>query len=277
MFDNSQKEKITELKKFISQYNISDEDLIVMSENVNKMDEASFFGKEKFKKTLRDCKKKYSIAFLDWGGFIICFRNISQITNENLDSFHSFMSESQKEDNVTEKVFGITEDEWKESEKYYEELAPEMIKLANKKFKSKVEALTFAKINYEEVVDVSSEYISMPNRYNDNSQFENWTDYAPTVFEQIENDVHTDILFCLIVLRLTDKKGYLVDNIIEELESMLSSFMTSDEGIKELKKYKKKSDQALDKLKKAKEKLDLELITQGEYDKIKEDLKQYIS
>jgi small nuclear ribonucleoprotein (snRNP)-like protein len=98
MFDNSQKEKITELKKFISQYNISDEDLIIMSENVNKMDEAGFFGKEKFKKTLRDCKNKYSIAFLDWGGFIICFRNISQITNENLDSFHSFMSESQKED-----------------------------------------------------------------------------------------------------------------------------------------------------------------------------------
>lgn len=44
---------------------------------------------------------------------------------------------------------------------------------------------------------------------------------------------------------------------------MLSSFLTSDEAIQELKK--------------AKEKLDLELITQEEYDKIKEELKQYIS
>jgi len=35
------------------------------------------------------------------------------------------------------------------------------------------------------------------------------------------------------------------------------------------------SDEALDKLKKPKEKLDLELITQEEYDKIKAELKRY--
>ena len=37
------------------------------------------------------------------------------------------------------------------------------------------------------------------------------------------------------------------------------------------------SDEALSKLKKSKEKLDLELITQKDYDKIKEELKKYIS
>ena len=44
---------------------------------------------------------------------------------------------------------------------------------------------------------------------------------------------------------------------------MLSGFITSDEAIQELKKFK--------------EKLDLELISQEEYDKKKEELKQYIS
>ena len=37
------------------------------------------------------------------------------------------------------------------------------------------------------------------------------------------------------------------------------------------------NDEALNQLRKAKEKLDLELITQEEYDKKKEELKQYIS
>ena len=45
----------------------------------------------------------------------------------------------------------------------------------------------------------------------------------------------------------------------------------------EVEKPAMTNDEALDKLKKAKEKLDLELITQEEYDKKKEELKQYIS
>jgi hypothetical protein len=44
----------------------------------------------------------------------------------------------------------------------------------------------------------------------------------------------------------------------------------------EIKGYGKTSDEALIELKKAKDKLDLELITQEEFDKIKEDLKKYI-
>tara|TARA_B100000035_G_scaffold250355_1_gene219325 strand:+ start:252 stop:875 length:624 start_codon:yes stop_codon:yes gene_type:complete len=47
--------------------------------------------------------------------------------------------------------------------------------------------------------------------------------------------------------------------------------------IEEVDKPAMTNDEALDKLKKAKEKLDLELITQEEYDKTKEELKQYIS
>lgn len=44
----------------------------------------------------------------------------------------------------------------------------------------------------------------------------------------------------------------------------------------EIKSLGKTSDEALAELKKAKEKLDLELITQEEFDKLKEELKQYI-
>jgi small nuclear ribonucleoprotein (snRNP)-like protein len=105
MFDNSQEAKITELKEFISEYNISDEDLIIMSENAIEMKKAGFFGKEKFRRKLLEYKKKYSISFLDYGGFIICFEKISQITNENLDSFHSFLNESQKEDAANKAKF----------------------------------------------------------------------------------------------------------------------------------------------------------------------------
>ena len=43
------------------------------------------------------------------------------------------------------------------------------------------------------------------------------------------------------------------------------------------KKPEMTNDEALNQLRKAKEKLDLELITQEEYDKKKEELKQYIS
>ena len=141
---------------------------------------------------------------------------------------------------------------------------------ANKRFKSKQEALTFAKENFEKIIvaiDISTnEARKFDEKLNRVSKVKISPGKAITGgglgivggFQYI-----SDIRDCLIVLELTDNELYLFDNVKDELEKLFSGFFTSDEAISELRKWK--------------EKLELELISQEDYDKKKSELSKFIT
>ena len=90
-------------------------------------------------------------------------------------------------------------------------------------------------------------------------------------------------LFYFIIKRIksffSKRKNKKSQKIIIKNETAAADITDATETIKkeEFNEPVMTSDEALTKLKKSKEKLDLELITQEEYNKIKEELKQYIS
>ena len=142
--------------------------------------------------------------------------------------------------------------------------------IANKRFKSKQEALTFAKENFEKIIiaiDISTnEARKFDEKLNRVSKVSISPSQAITGgglgtlggYQSI-----SDIKDCLIVLELTDSELYLFDNAKDELEKLISGFFTSDEAISELRKWK--------------EKLELELISQEDYDKKKSELSKFIT
>ena len=150
-----------------------------------------------------------------------------------------------------------------------EEFVKESKEKANKKFKSKQEALTFAKENFEKIVqaiDISTISARKADKFLNRVSK---VTISPT--QAITGGVLgivggyqylSDIKDCLIVLELTDSELYLFDNAKDELEKLFSGFFTSDEAISELRKWK--------------EKLELELISQEDYDKKKSELSKFI-
>jgi hypothetical protein len=81
-------------------------------------------------------------------------------------------------------------------------------------------------------------------------------------------------------IRITGNKriGYKANFQTKGLTGIDNYFFNIEDAIElgEVKSFGKSSDEALEELKKAKDKLDLGLITQEEYDKLKEDLSKYI-
>lgn len=141
---------------------------------------------------------------------------------------------------------------------------------ANKKFKSKQEALTFAKENFEKIIqaiDISTikarEFDEILNKVSKVriSPIKAITGGGLGIVGGFQ--YLSDISDCLIVLELTDSELNLFDNAKDELEKLFSGFFTSDEAISELRKWK--------------EKLELELISQEDYDKKKSELSKFIT
>ena len=141
---------------------------------------------------------------------------------------------------------------------------------ANKRFKSKQEALTFAKENFEKIIMAIGISTNEARKFDEKLNRVSKVRISPSKaitggglgivggFQYI-----SDIRDCLIVLELTDNELYLFDNVKDELEKLFSGFFTSDEAISELRKWK--------------EKLELELISQEDYDKKKSELSKFIT
>ena len=142
--------------------------------------------------------------------------------------------------------------------------------IANKRFKSKQEALTFAKENFEKIIRAIDLSTNEARKFDEKLNRVSKVSISPSQaitggglgtlggYQYI-----SDIKYCLIVLELTDSELYLFDNAKDELEKLISGFFTSDEAISELRKWK--------------EKLELELISQEDYDKKKSELSKFIT
>lgn len=98
------------------------------------------------------------------------------------------------------------------------------INSANEKFKSKDEALTFAKVNFNDIINTINVF-TVQSRKNDHilkKVSKVSISGAAVVTGRVSGvggfQTVTNISDCLIVLGLKDNEGYLVDNIIEELE-----------------------------------------------------------
>ena len=141
---------------------------------------------------------------------------------------------------------------------------------ANKRFKSKQEALTFAKENFEKIIRAIDISTNEARKFDEKLNRVSKVSISPS--QAITGgglgtlggyQYLSDIKDCLIVLELTDSELYLFDNAKDELEKLISGFFTSDEAISELRKWK--------------EKLELELISQEDYDKKKSELSKFIT
>ena len=151
-----------------------------------------------------------------------------------------------------------------------EEVIKQLKDSANKRFKSKQEALTFAKENFEKIIRAIDLSTNEARKFDEKLNRVSKVSISPSQaitggglgtlggYQSI-----SDIKDCLIVLELTDSELYLFDNVKDELEKLISGFFTSDEAISELRKWK--------------EKLELELISQEDYDKKKSELSKFIT
>lgn len=77
----------------------------------------------------------------------------------------------------------------------------------------------------------------------------------------------------------TEKRHKLFQSLDKNTEIIINELVQTineKQDVTEMKSVEKSSDEALAELKRAKQKLELELITQEEYDKIKEELRKYI-
>jgi hypothetical protein len=150
-----------------------------------------------------------------------------------------------------------------------EELVKQSKEDANKKFKSKQEALTFAKENFKKIILAIDISTIKARKFDEKLNKVSKVRISPS--EAITGGMAavggfqylSDIRDCLIVLELTDSELNLFDNAKDELEKLISGFITSDEAISELRKWK--------------EKLELELISQEDYDKKKSELSKFIT
>ena len=70
---------------FVNKYNISDEDVIRLSEIRVEMNNSGIIKKEKLKTANQKIIKKYKVKFMDMGVFLDCFKKI-EVTAENIES-----------------------------------------------------------------------------------------------------------------------------------------------------------------------------------------------
>ena len=183
---------------------------------------------------------------------------------------------SQKEirKNIQKESEEVPEAEEGEGEMEAPEISPEELKKmiketqenAKKRFKSQNAALTFAKENSELIIRVittlSIDYRKHDHLLKRESKVILNSSRAMTVCA-IGFQSSGDIRDCLIVLGLADEGNALVENVEKLFLDKISDFKTSNEAIEELKKWK--------------EKLDLQLISQEDYEKKKSKLSKFIS
>lgn len=85
---DKQDKNIVELRDLLKKYNISNSDIIALSNLQKQKDNAGVFGKPKIDRQQKQIAyKKYDLKFLDYGGLLISLRKLPEITSENIDTF----------------------------------------------------------------------------------------------------------------------------------------------------------------------------------------------
>ena len=192
---------------------------------------------------------------------------IGKFNRQSIDPFNiikdelcSVFNDSNQKEEIDEEIENFS----------WEEAVKESKDRANKRFKSKQEALTFAKENFEKIIMAIGISTNEARKFDEKLNRVSKVRISPSKaitggglgivggFQYL-----SDIKDCLVVLELTGSENELIDNAKDELEKLLSGFITSDEAISELRKWK--------------EKLELELISQEDYDKKKSELSKFIT